>query len=92
MTPIQMAQAAAQALAQPAHCGVILTIPKGKMPKGFPKGELLNEFVRNGEVGRTYNFDPAKVIAWLIKNGMIVMTRTGDQTLQFSEPQQKDKP
>lgn len=84
-----MAQEAAQALAQPAHCGVVLTIPKGKMPKGFPRGELLNECERGGVIERTYNFDPAKVIAWLLKNELIVMERTGDKVLTFSEPLQK---
>jgi hypothetical protein len=81
-----MAHAAAEALAQPAHCGVILTAPKGAMPKTFPRGELLNERKRNGVIERTYNFDPGKVIAWLIKNELVIMERTSDNVLTFSEP------
>ena len=86
MTPLQMAEQAAKALAEPGTCGVILTIPKGKMPKGFPRGELLNEMERGGIVQRTYNLDPAKVLAWLVVNGLLVMERTGDNVLSFSEP------
>jgi ABC-type uncharacterized transport system involved in gliding motility auxiliary subunit len=38
------------------------------MPTGFPRGELLNELERGGIVQRTYNFDPAKVLAFLDPN------------------------
>lgn len=86
MSPLQMAHAAAEALAQPGHCGVILTAPKGAMPKTFPRGELLNERERNGVTERTYNFDPEKVIAWLVKNELVTMERTNDRMLTFSEP------
>lgn len=84
MTPLQMAEQAAKAMAEPGTCGVILTIPKGKMPKGFPRGELLNERERSGIVERTYNFNPAKVLAWLVGNGLIKMDRTGDKVLTFT--------
>jgi hypothetical protein len=86
MTPLQMAQEAANAMAQPGHCGVTLTLKKGGMPKGFPKGSLLNEMERGGIVECTYSFDPAKVIAWLIKNGLVVMERASPTMLTFSEP------
>jgi hypothetical protein len=88
MTPLQMAEQAAKALAEPGTCGVILTIPKGKMPKGFPRGELLNEMERGGIVQRTYNLDPAKVLAWLVGNGLVVMERKDGKTLTFSEPKE----
>jgi hypothetical protein len=50
-----------------AKLGVILTIPKGSLPRGFPKGELLNEYKRNGIIERTSSYDPHKVLAWLHK-------------------------
>jgi hypothetical protein len=62
MTFNEMKAQCLEALAQPAYCWVILTIPKGKMPKGFPRGELLNEH-HNGD--RTYSFDPFKVLRWV---------------------------
>ena len=86
MTPLQMAEQAAKALAEPGTCGVILTIPKGKMPKTFPRGELLNEFQRGGIVERTYNMPASKLLAWLVGNGLVVMERTDEKTLTFSEP------
>ena len=88
MTPLQMAEQAAKAMAEPGACGMILTIPKGKMPKGFPRGELLNEMERGGIVQRTYNFNPSKVLAWLVSNGLVVMERTGDNALSFSAPKE----
>ena len=68
MSPLEMGEACLQAMRQPAVCGVILTIPKGKIPKGFPRGELLNEMERNGVIERTYNFNPEKVLVWLEKH------------------------
>ena len=88
MTPLQMAEQAAKALAEPGTCGLILTIHKGGMPKGFPRGELLNEVQRGRIVQRTYNFDPAKVLAWLVGNGLVVMERKDGKTLTFSEPKE----
>ena len=86
MTPLEMAANAARALAEPGTIGVVLTIPKGGMPRGFPRGELLNEMERNGRVERTYHFNPQKVIAWLIKNGLVEMERTNETTLSFKVP------
>jgi hypothetical protein len=88
MTPLQMAEQAAKALAEPGTCGLILTIHKGGMPKGFPRGELLNEMKRGGIVQRTYNLDPAKVLAWLVGNGLVVMERKDGKTLTFPEPKE----
>jgi hypothetical protein len=39
----------------------------GKMPRGFPRGELLSE----GPSGPVRSYDPDKVIAWLVKNKLV---------------------
>lgn len=83
MTPIQMAQAAAQAVANEGCTGVVLTMRKGGTPKGFPRGELLNEMRRDGVVERTCSFDPQKVLAWLIKNDLVTMERISDRVLMY---------
>ena len=44
-----------------AYLGMTLV---GKMPRGFPRGELLCE----GLSGPVRSYDPIKVIAWLVKN------------------------
>lgn len=89
MNPLELAATAARALAEPGALGVVLTIPKGGMPRGFPRGELLNEMQRGGKVERTYHFCPSKVISWLMRNGLVEMERTGEQTLTFREPTAK---
>lgn len=86
MKPLELAASAARAIAEPGTVGLLLTIQKGGLPRGFPRGELLNEAVRAGRIERTYRFDPHKVIAWLIRNELVVMERTGPQTLSFKEP------
>lgn len=86
MSPLELAATAARALAEPGAVGVVLTMPKGGLPRGFPRGEMLNEVARGGIVERTYHFDPSKVIAWLLRNGLVEMERTGDRTLSFRQP------
>lgn len=86
MTPLELAATAAHALAEPGTVGVVLTVPKGGLPRGFPRGELLNEMGRAGRVECTYHFDPSKVIAWLLHNGLVEMERTGERTLSFRDP------
>jgi hypothetical protein len=86
MKPLELAATAARALAEPGACGVVLTVPKGGLPRGFPRGELLNEMERAGRVERTYHFELSKVIAWLLRNGLVEMERTGERTLSFREP------
>lgn len=71
MTPATLATACRDAMAQPGQCGVTLTIEKGRMPRGFPRGELLNELERLGVVERTYSFDPVRLLAWLVKNELL---------------------
>lgn len=86
MRPIEMAAEAARAMTGPGFVGLVLTVPKGSLPRGFPRGKLLNEMERGGRVERTYHFDPAKIIAWLIRNGMIEMERTAENEITFREP------
>ena len=86
MNPLELAATAARALAEPGTMGVMLTVPKGGLPRGFPRGELLNEMKRCGRIERTYHFDPNDVIKWLLRNGLVEAERTGDRTLSFREP------
>jgi len=77
MKPIDIAKLAVETMAQPGTLGVTLVIPKGKFPKGFPRGNLLNEMVRNGRCERLYSFDPDKVLAYLVNNRFITIERAG---------------
>lgn len=87
MTPLQMAHAAAEALADGGPtAGVVLDVPRGGLPRGFPRGELLNERQQGRSVRRTYSFDPQRVIAWLLVNGLVEAERTGERTMVFREP------
>jgi hypothetical protein len=66
VTPEQLARDAVDAAAHGQR--MTLTKMRGqKMPAGFPRGELLCDT----EHGKVYSFDPDKVIAWLVKNGLI---------------------
>lgn len=85
MNALQMAECAANALAEPGTLGLVLTIKKGKMPPGFPRGELLNEMERNGAIERTYSFPPMKVLRWLVKNGLVEMAIKDETTVQIFE-------
>ncbi len=82
MKPMEMATEAARAMSD--NAGLVLTLPKGSKPHRFPRGELLNEVKRGGVVERTYRFDPSRVIAWLVGNGLVKMTRY-DNRLIFTE-------
>ena len=68
MTPIGLLKEAHHVLATPGHLGVVLTIPRGMKPKGFPRGEFLSEVVRDGVVMRNYSFQPEKIIAYVYEN------------------------
>lgn len=81
MKPIEMAKLAVDAMIEPGTLGVTLVMPKGKMPRGFPRGELLNEMNRNGIVERTYSFNPEKVLAYLARNGLIAMERINEKAI-----------
>lgn len=65
MTPEELAAVAAQALS--GGTWMTLVRPRGaKMPKQFPRGELLCE---NHDGSRVYSHDPAKVLAWMHASG-----------------------
>ena len=72
MNPQEMLADATGAIAQGTH--MVLTLPKGaKRPPKFPRGELLCE---NFEGSRTYRFDPLRVVAWLVTQGLVVPVAT----------------
>jgi len=74
MMPAQMAADCEEALAAGSD-GVVFTIPRRKMPRGFPRGELLNEVMRgDGVIERTVRLDPMKVLAWLTANRLITVS------------------
>ena len=86
MTPVQMATECVRSLTGPGTIGVVLTIPKGKMPKGFPRGELLNEMERGGVIERTYHFDSMRVLVWLTKRGLVVIRKEGERSMVIEAP------
>lgn len=68
MLPEQMATDARGAIA--AGTRMTMTLPRGatrRLP-GFPRGELLCECHDGRNV---YSYDPVRVLAWLMKNGLI---------------------
>lgn len=87
MTPERMAAACIEAINDKtgAMTGVTFVLPKGwKRPKGFPRGRLLSEVWRDGEM-RVYGFDPLRVLAWLSANGLVKITTKLNAT---NEPQE----
>lgn len=80
MSPMEMLEESVAALARGQ--GVIMTIPKGSTPRGFPRGEVLNEVERNGRIERTSRYEPEKVLGWMVKHGLVEMTRD-DGMLRF---------
>lgn len=79
MTPLSMAIECVRALREPGITGVVLTIPKGKTPKGFPRGEVLNEVERNGRIERTSSYSAERVLFWLAKNDLVGVEVEGNQ-------------
>lgn len=80
MSPFDMLTSSVDAASK--GIGVTFTLEQGMMPPGFPRGELLNEMIRDGKIERTYRFNPIKVIGWMMKMGLVVMERE-DKTLRF---------
>jgi hypothetical protein len=71
MTPGQMAVEAVDA----AAAGARLTLVRAKgarMPPKFPRGELLCE---QHDGTRAYSYDPERVLAWLVANGLVEVQR-----------------
>lgn len=67
MSPNDLARDATEAIAAGTH----MTLVRGRgmrMPKGFPRGDLLCENP-DGSVVRSH--DPLRVLAWLKANGLI---------------------
>lgn len=67
MTPQQMAEDALAAMKAGTRMTLVRVRGK-KLPKGFPRGELLCE---NSDGRNVYSYDPARVIAWLKANQLI---------------------
>ena len=82
MTPAQLAAHAAKACAD--ETSLVLVIERGKYPRRFPRGEILNEHLKNGKPFRTYRFDAEVVLKWVLKSGA-VMAGLGDGGLTFSD-------
>ena len=82
MTPAQLATHAAKACAD--KTSLVLVIERGKYPRRFPRGELLNEHLEKGKPFRTYRFDAEVVLKWALKSGA-VMVGLGDGGLTFSD-------
>ncbi len=74
MSPMDVVKECAGALSNKSGV-IVLTMRKGSTPKGFPRGELLNEMYRNGHVERTLRFDAMSVLSWLVKRGVVTVTR-----------------
>lgn len=67
MTPEQMERDARDAEKQGQRMTLIK--PRGqKMPKGFPRGELLCE---NHDGRKVYAYEPEKVLAWMERNSLL---------------------
>jgi hypothetical protein len=78
-----MAHEAARAL--DSGCGKItFVVPKGATPRGFPRGELMCEQKRDGRIEYIRQYDPEKVLAWLVKHGLITVVWDGS-VVQFRE-------
>lgn len=89
MTPERMAAACMEAINDRtgARNGVIFALPKGwKRPPGFPRGKLLSEVERDGEM-RVYSFDPLSVLAWLSAKGLVKITTKLKTTNEEQEKQ-----
>lgn len=77
MTPMQMAEECINALAEPSgRRDVRLVIPKGKTPRGFPRGELACETLHDGSVHRVLWYKPERLLNFLVKNGLITLEKT----------------
>jgi hypothetical protein len=78
MNPMDLAEAASKALAEPDTRGMPIVVKKGRLPRGFPRGRLLNQR-ENGD--RLYLCDPRRVMDWLVRHGLVQVERPGDTRL-----------
>ncbi len=88
MTPAQLAANAANAYAN--ETALVLVIERGKYPRRFPRGEILNEHLENGRPFRTYRFDAEAVLKWLLKNKAVTMKQV-DGGITFSDVERPDQ-
>ncbi len=82
MTPAELAANAARACVE--GTALVLVIERGKYPKRFPRGELLNEHLEHGKPFRTYRFNAETVLAWVMRSGTVVMKQV-DGGIAFSD-------
>ena len=68
MTPEEMAASAIQALAGGVNMTLVHERGK-KMPRKFPRGELLCKNPNDGS--RCYSYDPKKILSWLGVMGFV---------------------
>ena len=50
---------------------IALTVPKGKTPKRFIRGELVLQNIVDGVIVNVYRYDARKIIAWMKKNDLV---------------------
>ena len=70
MTPEEMAKTAALAVQSGTRMTLVRRTGR-KLPRGFPRGELLCE---NSENERVYSYDPLRILAWLGANELVKIT------------------
>lgn len=49
---------------------VIFSVRTGRKPPGFPRGELLNETVRDGDTWQARIYNARKMLDWLNRPGV----------------------
>jgi hypothetical protein len=79
MTIQELFELAIQGLGAPIP-GVSLTIPRGKYPRHFPPGELLQE---KQDGTRVYSFDPGTILGWMMQGGFVKAIRRGENIVEF---------
>lgn len=67
MTPLQIEQAAREAIRDGGKLTLVVPRPWRPRPPGFPRGELLSEH----ETNQVRSFDPARILTWLDKAGYL---------------------
>lgn len=70
MTPQEMAQKARDAQQHSQYVTFIVPMAT-KVPKGFPRGELLCESLIRGEKFLAVRYDPSKILKWLTENNSL---------------------
>jgi hypothetical protein len=73
MDVLRLAQDCREAMAKGGEkAEITLQISKGALPKGWPRGKMLAETQnQEGRIIRVYRFSAAKVLALLLREGLI---------------------